>query len=117
MDCPSISGPRDDPVKGINLAHQVPLAQPADGRVATHRADCIKVKTDQRDMCAHPRCHSRSLNSGMASADNDDVKLLHDAKALSRGMFHVEQSFADAEPSEQSVEHVFGRSAAQQVVK
>ena len=34
MDRPGIGGARDDPVERIDLAHQVPLTQPADRRVA-----------------------------------------------------------------------------------
>jgi hypothetical protein len=59
-------------------------------------------------MRTHPRRHGGSFNPGMTPADYDDIKLLHGSLRLSVGVFHVEQSFPDAEPPEQRVEHILG---------
>ena len=137
MDRPGIGSARDDPVKGINLAHQVPFAQSSNRRIAAHRSNRIKIETHQRNMRTHPRSRSRSFDPGMAPADNDDIELLHNGSGLRasrrkvgtgfrrsaiqparhRRMFHVEQSFPDAEPTKQRVEHILSRGTAEQSVK
>ena len=82
MDRPGIGGAGDDPVEGIDLADQVALAQPPDRRIAAHRADCIEIEADQRDVRAHPRADGRGFHPGMAPADHNDVELLHDCPRL-----------------------------------
>jgi len=61
MDRPGIGSARDDPVKGINLAHKVPFAQSSNRRIAAHRSNRIKIETHQRNMRTHPRSRSRSF--------------------------------------------------------
>jgi hypothetical protein len=48
----AVDGPRHDPVEGVDLAHQMALAQPADGRVAGHLADRLQRVGDQAAMAA-----------------------------------------------------------------
>ena len=77
VDRGGVGGAAHQPVKGINLAHKMPLAQTADGRVATHGADGVQVERDERHACAHAGGNSGGLYAGMAAADHDDVKMLH----------------------------------------
>ena len=44
MDGGEIGGARDQAVKGVDLADQMALAEPAHGRVAGHRADLAREK-------------------------------------------------------------------------
>ncbi len=81
MDRRSIGGARDQPVEGIDLAHQMPLAEPADRRIAAHRADRSEIETDQRHPRAHPRRNRRRLAARMPAADDDDVEGVHGERA------------------------------------
>jgi hypothetical protein len=61
------------PVQRIDLAHQMPLAEPADCRITGHLADGFDLVCDQRGSRAKPRRGRRRLAAGMAAADNDHV--------------------------------------------
>ena len=60
-------------VEGVDLADQMPLAEPADGRIAGHLADGGEAVGDQRRARAHAGRSRRSLAAGMAAADHDHV--------------------------------------------
>ena len=74
LDAGGIRHPPHQAVQRIDLAHQMALAEPADGRIAGHLADGGKAVRHQRRARAHAGRGSRSLAAGMAAADNDDVK-------------------------------------------
>ena len=61
-------------IKGIDLADEMPLPQPADRGIAGHGADGRKAMGDQRRPRAHARGRSRRLTAGMAAADHDDIE-------------------------------------------
>ena len=117
MDRSGVSSARNDPVKSVNFAHQMALTQPTNRRIAAHRANRRQIETDQSHARAHSRRHSGGLYPGMPRANHNDIELLHLDRRLSAGVFHVEHSFADTEPSEQCVEHVFGGCAPEQGIK
>ena len=71
-------------VKGIDLANQMSLADPADRRVARHLAQCCKVVCQQQRSRAHAGGGRGSLTPGMAAADHDDVKGRRDVLAHRR---------------------------------
>ena len=85
MDGGGIGGPRDHAIEGVYLAHQMPLAQAANRRVAAHRANGIKVETDQRNTRTHPRRNGRCLATGMPAAYHDDVELMHEVSPSGEG--------------------------------
>ena len=74
LDAGRIGHPPHQAVQRIDLAHQVALAEPADGRVARHLADGGEAVRHQRRARAHAGRRSRRLAAGMAAADNDDVE-------------------------------------------
>ena len=74
LDAGRIGHPPHQPVQRIDLAHQMALAEPADGRVARHLADGGEPVRDERRARAHARRRSRRLAAGMAAADHDDVE-------------------------------------------
>ena len=74
LDAGRVGDPPHQPVQRIDLAHQVPLAEPADGRIAGHLADGGEPVRDERRARAHARRRSRRLAARMAAADNDDVE-------------------------------------------
>ena len=77
MDRRRIGRAGDQPVGGIDLAHQMALAQPPDRRIATHRADRRRIETHQRRPRTHARRNGRRLDAGMTAADHDHIELLH----------------------------------------
>ena len=82
MDRGGIGGPRDHAVKGIDLAHEMALAQPANRRIAAHRANRRGIEGDKRDARAHPRGGCRRLDTGMPAADHNNVEWVHGAKPI-----------------------------------
>ena len=77
LDARPIRNPAHDPVQRIDLSNQMPLAQPADGRVARHHPDTSPTQRHQRRPRAHACRHMRGLRPGMPTADHDDVKMFH----------------------------------------
>ena len=75
LDARPVDRPSHDPVERIDLAHQMTLAKPADGRVAGHLADPVGAHRHQGGPCAHARRRGSRLAARMPPADNDDVKL------------------------------------------
>ena len=79
MDRGGVGRAADQPVEGIDLADEMPLAQPADGRIAAHRPDGGEIEGHQRSARAHSRGHRRRFASGMTAADHHDIKATHGA--------------------------------------
>ncbi len=76
LDAGGVGHPAHQAVEGVDLAHQVALAEAADGRVARHLADGGEAVRDERRARPHARSRRRSLAAGMAAADHDDVERL-----------------------------------------
>ena len=74
LDAAGIGDAAHQAVQRIDFAHQMALAEPADGRVAGHRADGGEAMGDQRRARAHARGCGRRLAAGMAAADDDHVE-------------------------------------------
>ncbi len=73
VDRGAIGGAGHQPVKHIELAHQVALANPADRRVARHLPGILEAEGEQADPRAATGRGSRSLASGMAGANHHYV--------------------------------------------
>ena len=73
LDAGRVGDPAHQAVEGIDLADQMPLAEPANGRIAGHFADGSEAVGDQRRARAHAGGRSGSLAAGMAAADDDNV--------------------------------------------
>ena len=73
LDAGSVRDAAHQAVEGIDLAHEVALAEPADGRVAGHLADGRELVRDERSARAHAGGGSGRFASRMASAHDDDV--------------------------------------------
>ena len=74
LDAGRIRHPAHQPIERIDLAHQMALAEPADGRIAGHLADGGKPVRDERRAPSHARRRCRRLAASMAAADHDDVE-------------------------------------------
>ena len=73
LDAGGVSHPAHQAVEGVDLADQMPLAEPANGRIAGHLADGGEAVGDQRRARADAGGSRRSLAAGMAAADHDHV--------------------------------------------
>ena len=74
LDAGPIGDAAHQPVQRIDLADQMALAEPADGRVAGHLADGLELVGDQRRACAHARGGGGRLAAGMSAANYNDIK-------------------------------------------
>ena len=115
LDATGIGDAAHEAVERIDLAHQVALAEPADGRIAGHGADGGEAMGDQGRARAHAGGCSRRLTAGVAASDNDHVeagvhpKILQDAGLVANAgltvktrpyvapwaMFHVKHALAE----------------------
>jgi hypothetical protein len=73
LDPGTIGGAGHDAPQRINLAHQVALADAANGRVAGHLADGFDVVGEQQGATTHARAGRRGLGTGVAAADDDHI--------------------------------------------
>jgi hypothetical protein len=69
----AVGGARHRAPEGVDLAHQVSLADPADRRVAAHGAECLDALRQKERAHAHARRGQRRLGAGVSATDDDDV--------------------------------------------
>src|SRR5262249_25296215 len=74
LDARRIGDPSHQPVKRIDLAHEMALAEATDGGVTRHFADRRKSVSDERGSGTEPGSRRRGFAAGMATPDNNDVK-------------------------------------------
>jgi hypothetical protein len=74
LDAAAIRYPAHQPVKCVDLPDQVPLAKPADCRVAGHRADGRKPVRHQCGLGAQARGRCGGLAAGMAATNHRDIE-------------------------------------------
>ncbi|MNL13510.1 hypothetical protein D3C87_1344190 [compost metagenome] len=74
LDAGHIGQTPHDAVESIDLAHQMSLAQTADGRVAAHLSDCFQLLGQQQSAGARARRGGGGLTAGVSAADDDDVE-------------------------------------------
>ena len=75
LDAGGVGDAAHQAVEGVDLAHQVALAEAADGRIAGHLADRGEGVGDERRARAHARSRGRGFAAGVAAAHNDHVEL------------------------------------------
>ncbi|MND88127.1 hypothetical protein D3C80_801420 [compost metagenome] len=85
LDAGHVGQPTHDTVQGVDLAHQMALAQTADGRVAAHLADSFQLLGQQQGAGAGARRGGCRLAAGVAAADDDDVEGVRGGGAHGRG--------------------------------
>src|SRR5690606_2384554 len=73
LDAGGVGGAGHGAAQGIDLAHQVALADAADGRVAAHLPHGLDAVGQQQGARAHPGRRQGGLGAGVAAADHDDV--------------------------------------------
>ena len=60
--------------EGVDLAHEMPLRDAADARIAAHLRDVVQIHGEHQGRRAEPRGCRGGFTGGMTSADHDDVK-------------------------------------------
>ena len=93
-------------IERVDLAHEVALADAADGRIAGHFADRGGAMGDERGRGAAARGRRRGFAARMAAADHDDIKAGHVVVKV----FHVKQVppyFPTHSRAKISSQHVF----------
>jgi hypothetical protein len=73
LDTGPIGHPAHEPIKGIDLAHQMTLAQTPDGGVAGHLTKCFKPVGQEEGSRSKTCSSGGGLTSRMSTADDDDV--------------------------------------------
>jgi len=73
MDRCMVSSARHQSIEDVELAHEMTLADPADRRIARHLPGILGAKREQSDTRTASGRSSRSLASGMAGADYQNV--------------------------------------------
>ena len=84
LDPGAVGDPAHEAVESVDLAHQVALAEAADGRVARHRADRRDAVGHERGARADARRGGGGLAAGMPAADHDDVEAVHQGLSAAR---------------------------------
>ncbi len=86
LDPGAVDRPAHDAVERIDLAHQMPLAEPADRRIARHLADRRPLVRQQQRARPDPSRGRRRLAPGMPAANHDDV-IGRESLVHGRGMY------------------------------
>ena len=74
LDAAGVRHPTHQAVQGVDFAHQMAFAEPADGRIARHGADGRELVGHQRGFGAQARSRGRGFTAGMAAANHDNVE-------------------------------------------
>ena len=95
-----VGDPSHEPVEGVDLAHEMALAEAADRGIAGHCADRREGMGDEGGLRAHAGGSRRRLAAGMTAADHDYVKGTASIvpPSLIRNilkMFHVKHDLSD----------------------
>jgi hypothetical protein len=102
-----VCGTRHNPIEDVEFANKVALANAPDGRIARHLPRIFGAESKQPDTRTATRRGSRSLASGVAGPDNQNV--VH-ARALTHHRF-TWNLLAETEAGEESIEHILNARA------
>ena len=76
LNAAGVSRPAHQAIERIDLTDQMAFAEPADRRIARHRADGSKLMGDKRRSRAHACRCGRGFTAGVAASDHDDIERL-----------------------------------------
>ncbi len=76
LDARMVGGTGHDAAQGVDLLHQVALADAADGGVAAHLPQGLDVMGQQQGTRTQARRGQCGLGPGVAAADHDDIEIL-----------------------------------------
>ena len=87
LDAGLVRHPGHQAVERVDLAHQMAFAEPADRRIARHRADGGEPVRDQRGSRAHAGGSGRRLAARVSTANDDNVEGNHGGFVLTQREF------------------------------
>jgi hypothetical protein len=76
LDARLVSGDCHRATQSIHLANEMPLPDPANGRIAGHLPQGLDRMRQQQRARARTRCRKGGLSAGMATAHHYDVEAL-----------------------------------------
>ena len=76
LDAGPVCGPRHGAAQSIHFLYQVAFTDATNGGITGHLAQGIDTVSQQQGTAAHTRRSQAGLGAGMATTDNDDIKLL-----------------------------------------
>ncbi len=82
LDARAIDRARHRAAEGVDLAHEVALADAADRRIAAHRPERLDGLRKEERAPAHPGRGECGLGAGVAATDHDDVEDFHRLQRL-----------------------------------
>ena len=85
LDASLVGGFGHRPAEGVHFLHQMAFAYAADGRVARHLPQRFDVVGQQQCGATHARGGKGRFGAGVASADDDDIKvprIIHGVRLL-----------------------------------
>jgi hypothetical protein len=115
MDRRLVGRARQDSIERIDFADEVSLSKAPYGGIATHRTDLLQIETDECGTCSHPGRRRGCFDTGMSTTDYNNIISGHGHSlggtntGVKTKLFHVKHLFPNAEPPEESVEHLLGR--------
>ncbi len=85
LDAGAVGERPHEPAQGVDLAHELPLGEPADRGIARHAADRRDRRGQQGRAAAEARRGVRRLDARMPAADDEDVEV-HGGKVSKGGV-------------------------------
>ena len=76
MDAGQVGGPGHQAAQRVDFLDQMPLANTANRRVATHLPQRFDILREQQNLTSGSRGGQSSLGPGMPAAHHDHIKLL-----------------------------------------
>src|SRR5262249_58348238 len=73
LDATLVRDPPNKPIERVVFPNKLPLAEPANGRIARHCADGRKPVRDERGPRAHARSCGRGFTARVTPSDNHNV--------------------------------------------
>jgi hypothetical protein len=76
LDAGGVGVPAHDPAEGVDLPHDMPFGQTADGGVAGHLGDGVEILGEDGRLATEPCGGHGSLHPGVTGSADDDVVVL-----------------------------------------
>ena len=82
LDAGRVDGQSHGAAEGVDFADDLPFAHAADGRIAAHQGDRVKIAGQEGGLGAHARRGQCRLDPGMSAADHQYVEIVNHRQIL-----------------------------------
>ena len=76
LDTGFVSCQRHRAAKRVYFLYEVPLSDPANGRIARHLPQCFHAVREEQCRSTHPGGRKRRFGPGMPATNDDDIELI-----------------------------------------